>query len=279
MSQSKVSGVGTRYGAVFPLDSSGLPMPATATAVPMQGTLIEAIKGMAVTDPEPQRITHYGDDQPYAQDSLPPTEAGSFSFNTSKTNLDLDAMVEGGKVRTINSNKFIGGNSDNRGSEPQMMVHIYRQALDTDRNSSSFGKLRQWESRIYPSARIAKQTPAFEAQNTDVTYNATPTRVKFAPWFEQFNETNWGFSEAEYITHVTDYQPRINTYRGDGTITAFQLSHPPKTSTEVTVWVDGTQTTPTNVNTSANPSFTLGSAAGVGKLVFALAETDEPGNN
>ena len=279
MSKSKVAGVGTRYGVVLALNSDGLPLPQDASAVPVQGTLLQSIKGMGVSDPEPRRFTHFGDDDGFAQDSLPPQEAGSFNFTTAVTNLDLNAMLEGGIVRTISSNKMAGGNTNNRGSEPLMMLMIYRQALDTDKASAAFGKLRQWETRIYPSSRVSKQTDAFEAGNTDKSYSATPTKVKYAPWNEQFTEAIWGFTAAEYIEIVTDYHPRLNTYRGDGTITAFELSHPPFDSNQLSVWVDGTLTSPSAVDVSStNPAFTLGSAAALDKLVFALIETDEPGD-
>jgi hypothetical protein len=279
MSKSKTAGVGIRYGAVYNL-IDGLPLPAVASATPMNGTLIEGIKTNTVSDPAPRRITHFGDDRAYAQDSLPATESGSFNFTTSKSNMDLDAMLEGGQVRTINSNKFLAGNTDNKGSEPQVLLNIYRQALDVDKTSATFGKLRQWEGRLYPSVRITKTTPSYEAENTDITYEATPTPVKYTAWGEQFTEANWGVTEGEYISYVTDYHPRFNFYRGDGTITGFALTHPPVDSNAITVWVDGTATTPSAVNTnSTNPAFTLGSAAGVGKLVTALIETNAPGDN
>jgi hypothetical protein len=279
MSKTKSAGVGLRYGAIYPL-YDGLPTPNDSQATPVNGTLVEGIKTVTVTDPQPRNITHFGDDRAYMQDQLPSTESGSFTFTASKTNMDLDAMIEGGKIRTINSNKFRAGNTDNKGDEPQVLIVEYRQALDADLNSATFGKLRQWEGRVYPSVRISKQTPSHEAENTDITYNATPTQVKFTAWNEQFTEANWGNTEAEYIEFVTDYQPRFNFWRGDGTITAFQTSHPPQSSTNLTVWVDGTQTTPSAVNVSStNPAFTLGSAAGLDVLVAALIETDEPGDS
>lgn len=277
---SKTFGVGLRHMHIFLLDSSGLPMPADASATLIEGTMVEAVKTMTVNDPDPRRISHSGDDTLLAQDSLPALEAGSFDFTTSKTNLALDAMIEGGKVRTINSNNFRVGNSDNKGSEPQVMLVEYRQALDADPTSGSFGALRQWEARIYPSVRISKKSPSHEAENTDITYNATPTPVVNTPWNELFDETNWGATRGEYIENIIDYQPRWNFGRGDGTLTAFDLTHPPVDSNSLTVWVNGTLTTPSSVNTSStNPAFTLSSAPAVGNLVAALIETLEPGNS
>ncbi len=280
MSKPKVAGVGARYGSIFNLNSDGLPLPAVASATPLGGTLVQGIKTVTVDDPEPRQITHQGDDQPFAQDSLPAIEAGSFQFTTAVTNLDLNAMLEGGKVRTVNSNKMAGGNTDNRGNEPQVMFMAYRQALDVDKTSVTFGKLRQWEVRVYPSARISRLTDSFEAENVDKSYSAAPTRVKYTPWNEQLTEANWGFTEAEYLEMVTDSQPRPNMYRGDGTLVEFELTHPPVDANAITVWVDGTETAPSAVDVSStNPAFTMAAAPTVDKLVFALIETNEPGDS
>lgn len=279
VSKEIISGVGNRYGAVFNLNSDGLPYPAVASATPVEGSLFQGIKTMAVTDPDPQRITHYGDDGPIAQDSLPATEAGSFAITTAKSNMLIDAMVEGNKVRTLSNLNMRGGNSNKKGNEPQVFFYAYRQALDTDKQSSTFGKLRQWQLRLYPSTRLTPSTESFEQTNTDKTYNATPTPVTATPWGESFDEANWGQTSSEYIEITTEYQPRINTYIGDGTITEFALSHAPYDSDHIHVLVNGTTSTPSAVDTSAtNPAFTLSGAPGVGQGVFVLIETNAPGN-
>lgn len=280
MSKSKTFGVGLRLGHVFNLNSDGLPMPQDSSEALIGGTLIEGIKTLPITDPAPRRIAHVGEDRVLAQDSLPATDVGSFQVTTSKTNMALDAMLEGGKVRTINSNQYLVGNSDNKGSEPQVMPVFYRQALDADSTSASYGKLRQWEGKLYGSVRLTKTTPAWQEANTDVTYEGTPTKVTFTPWYEQLNETNWGATEAEYINDTSDYQPRWNFGRGDGTLTAFSPTHKPADSSSITVWVAGTQVTPSSVVVnSTNPAFTLSSPPALDAFIAAKIETDEPGNS
>lgn len=279
MSKQIVSGIGARYGVVFELAADGLPTAVLGADAGFYGTLVEGIKSMTANDPEPQRTTHYGDDNTIAQDSLPPTEVGSFTIVTAKTNIGLDAAMNGQKVRTINSNVYVAGNTDKRGSEPQLTGMFYRQALDTQKGSATMGKLRQWHIKIYPSARYSPASQSMEQAATDKTYNATPTAVTETPWAESFNEANWGASQAEFIEFTTDYHPRLNVWRTNASKTAFSLSHPPYDSSSLTVWVEDTgEVTPSNVNTSATmPSFTL--ADGVaGKMVLALIETNAPGS-
>lgn len=280
MSSSEiVSGVGARYGVVFVNDTTaGYPLPNAASATPDVGVEVQGIKTMPVSDPTPQRISHYGNDGVIAQDSLPGTEAGSFSVTTAKSNMTLDAVLEGAKVRTINTVvKMRAANSDNKGNEPLVTFMAYRQALDTQRGSGTFGKLRQYQGKIYPSARFAVQSQEFAQAETDKTYEATPTPVQFTSWNEELNSTNWGVARGEYIEFNTTYHPRLNVYRGNGTLVAFALSHTPVSSAYLHVWSDGTLATPSAVNTTAaNPAFTLSVAPGVDKQVFALIETQTP---
>jgi hypothetical protein len=186
-------------------------------------------------------------------------------------------MIEGNKVRAIDSLQLRGANTDKKGQEPQMCAIFYRQALDTQVGDAQFGKLRQWHVKIFPSVRITPKGQSFEQGATQKTYAATPTPVTVTPWNEIINEVNWGANFAEYIEMITDYQPRFNIFRGDGTITARQLSHQPVSSGYLHVMVDGTLTTPITVNTGANPSYTLGAATAMGKKEVVIIETVIPG--
>lgn len=278
-----VAGVGTRYGVLIPLDSDGLPSIQSSTAVPQQGTMIAGIKTATTSDPQPQRFTHYGQDRPQAQDSLPPTEVGTWVVTADNVNLLVDAMAEGNTVVTINQGVWRAGNSDQRGNEPIIGAMFYRQALDTKPGSGTFGKLRQWNIRIYPASRVAPSTQSYEAGITDKTYQGTPTPTGLTIWGQQYTEAVWGNSYAEYQEGIQNYEPRLNWWLANGTLVAFQLSHPPAvagTTAALDVWVDGTLTTPTSVVISTtNPAFTLGAAPGVGKKVVAMVYTSEPGIN
>lgn len=275
-----VSGVGARYAVVIPLDADGLPSVNVKQAAPQQGTLIEGIKTLARADGQVQRINHYGDDYVFAQDTLAPTEAGSITVTAAKTNLALDAMMESNKVVSAGTGKYRAGNTDKRGSEPQLGMMAYRQALDTTKGSPTLGKLRQWNIAIYGSVRFSPVSQPYEQAATDKTYNGTPTPTTTTLWGEQFEESSWGNSTGEYLDGVENYQPRLNWWRGDGTLTAFELSHPPVSADELTVWIAGTLTTPSSVNISAaNPAFTLSAPVADDAKMIALIKTTAPGNS
>lgn len=275
-----ISGAGTRYAIVAPLGSDGLPNVDTTTAVPVQGTVVEGIQTVSVTSPTPRRVNHRGNDYVFAQDTLPPTEISSFSFNTGKTNMRLDATVSRSKIRTIGNAKFMAGDTDKMGDEPQVFFAVYRQALDTDDTSDTFGQLRQWNMRTFPSTRIVRQAGEFGEAEVATVYDATPTPVKQTSWGENFDETNWGVNRGTFVDGVVNYHPRFNYWLGNGTLASFQLSHPPANANELLVWnaTQATQLSPSSVDlSSTNPAFTLSAAPGLGDKIVALIMTDEPG--
>jgi hypothetical protein len=275
---TKVAGVGVRRGQVFVLDANGLPFAATTNGGTMTaGTRIERLKTVGVTDPEVQRFSHYGDDEPYAQDSLPPTEIESFTFTTSKTNLTLDALIEGTKVRDYTMFQSRAANSDKRGSEPLVAVWSYRQALDVDESSATFGKLRQWEARSWPSTRIAGQTSGFEQGATDKTYQGTPTVVNSNVWGETLTENSDGATKASHFEMIFNNQPIVNVGVGDGTQTTWLTTCTPVDSANLKVFVGGSLTVPGSITYSATvPAFTVATPVPVGTQVLAIIGTTSP---
>lgn len=272
MSKEIVSGAGVRRGTVFILDANGLPMPSTASATPYTGVAIQGIKSTELTDAAPRRISHRGDDYVRVQDTLPSTELPSGRFTTSATNMVLDNLVSGTTTRSYTSSKHRAVSTDQKGDEPQVALFFYRQAMDADENSPTFGRLRQWNGRVFHSARVSEVPSAYGEAETDTSYEVTPTSVRYTVWNEEITTTNWGARRMVMDEGTYDYQPVVNTYRGNGTLTSFVLSHAPYDSDHLEVFVDGTLTTPSGVNTT-NPAFTLGAAAANAKLVFAIIQT------
>ena len=277
-----VAGAGTRYGVTFPLGTDGLPNVTVASATLIQGTLIQGIKSANIDDPDPRPVNHVGNDGVLAADSLPPTSVGAVTVDTAATNLALDALFEGNKVRTLGNTKWRAVNSDKAGNEAQVLMAFYRQAIDVDPTSATYGKLRQWHGALFPSIRVSPKSQPFGEAETNKSYNGIPTPVKDTPWGESLDETDWGASRAEYLEFTMNYHPRFNAGLGNGTLVSFVLSHPPFSSAELLVFncTTGAVLTPTGVTTtSANPSFTLGAAVADGTKLFVVIGTNEPGES
>jgi hypothetical protein len=272
-----VSGSGIRYGTVFTLDAdTGLPTTTVVAPLMDTGTRIEGIVSTTSNDPQPNRISFRGDDVVFAQDSLPPGEAETFSFQTDKVNFRLNEVLSGNKVVSYGTQMIAQAKNTNRtGAEPQVFALFYRQALDTDAESSTFGRLRQWHWRAYMSTRITEITPEMNADKSASQYEGTPTATKETPWAENFTNATWGAQRAFHIDGVSEGQPIPHIAIGDGTVTGFTLQKSPIDAAAIKVWVNGSLTTPSNVTTGANPSFTLGAAPANNAQVFAMVFTND----
>lgn len=280
MADDIMSGVGARYAVFLPNDpDTGLPHPTTSTQTPYVGVVIEGLKSVSVTEPEPQRITHVGDDRPYAQDTLPSTDFQTFQFTTSKNNMVLDGTLDGSKIRTAGTDAYFRmASNDNKGNEVRGTMWAYRQALNTDRSdAANFGKKRLYHSYVWPSVQISRQTASFEAAGVDITYDGTPTNVRKVPWSDALDTTDWGVTEGAMLEGSTRYHPRFNSWYGNGTIGIWNLSHPPVDSNHIMVWAgtEGSVVPVIAVGTGANPTLSIGTI-GVGIPIFALIQTNSP---
>lgn len=279
MAKQIASGVGARYAEAFLLNSStGLPNAPANTRQMIGGTLMH-IKSFEYNTPDDQEITHYDDDRPYAKDSLPPTEVGSFTIVGSRNDMVVDTLTEGTNIVSIDNVKARLGNSDNRGSEPSLFISTFRQALDTVPTSPTFGKLRQYNMAVVPSTRLINKTMAFAQTTVDKQYQGIPTPVTETPWKETFTEDVWGGLSGEYIEFITDFKPVWNFVNTTAGTLSYQLTKPPVSEAHLHIWLDGTlqsQLSAGSVNTSvSNPAFTLTGDPGA-KFMAVLIEHNQP---
>lgn len=258
-----VVGVGARYGAAFKLNPvTGLPDLGFNSGTLTPGTMVEGLKSLALESPQPQLFNPYGDDSVYAQDALPPTEIGGGTMVSSKTNLSLQAFFDDTLVVNEGDLEIVVGNTDKRGSEAQMMVYAYRQALDVQKGSSTFGKLRQWNMSIIPATRVFTNAPSYEQGLVDRTYNLAPTPVTTTPWAKGINASGFGANRGAYLEATSTYKPELVAGFGNGTLAQFALPRIPVSSAFVRFWVNGTLATVSSLNTSNNPSVTLSPVPG-----------------
>lgn len=275
-SKDIVAGVGTRYGQVILNDTTtGLPSGTFNSGTLQAGTNVEGIKSFTYNDPDTQKITHYGNDYSFAQDSLPATEVGSFNITTGKTNLALDTVVDGTTEVTLDSSlKARAGNTNKKGNEPFVTFSVFRQALDTQIGSSTFGRLRQWNLALIPSTRIVSKLPGMAQGLADKTYQGIPTPVRNTPWNIAMTDAIWNATQAEYFEMTADYQPVIVVGQGNGTLTRFGLPVVPVDTAHCHVWGNGTLQTVVLVGTSATAPYVQISGTLTGSApIFAIIET------
>ena len=239
------SGVGFRHCQILAVSASGFPL-ATDTAE-YAGARISGARTLTINDPEPQQITHLGDDRPFALDVLPPTEALTGELVTGKVNDVVSQILSDDLGVTIGEAEILGIGTDNRGDEDQVCMLAYRQTLDTDPDSANFGA-RRWEFRLFPLTFLIERETGFSESPEERMYTVRPQFVTQYPWGVSFDVNTEGFEQAQGLRGISEYKPRLVSFLGDTAETSFvfDTSFYAQSTDKIAVWVDGTLTT-TNI--------------------------------
>ena len=262
------SGVGFRHCQVLALDASGYPA-ATDTSE-YSGLRVSGARTLTINDPEPQQIVHIGDDRPFALDVLPPTEPVSGELIVSKINDTVDAIIGDDNSVTVGEAKLFGLGTEKRGDENQVCVLAYRQTVDTDPDSANFGT-RRWEFRLFPKTFLIGREGGFSESPEEKPYTIRPQFVKKYPWGVSFAGGTEGFEQAQGFRGISQYKPRLISYKGDDSETSFvfDTSYYAQATGKITIWVNGTEDT---VATKATTGVTFATAPTTDAMVVIFYE-------
>lgn len=280
MAQTQIaSGTGLRNIRAWLIDSDGYPVGTQSGTNGYPGFLIDGAKSFTSNVPDPQIVTHTGNDQPFAQDVLPPTELENATLTTGKTNLSADALLTDTLVETLTGNLVMGGMSTNKqGCEPQVVLMGWRQAVDTDPTSANFGQ-RRYITSMYPSSRVVPKGGSMEEGSDDVnSYNVVPTTVTQTPWNVSFTEVTNGYTRTQRLRFISDGPLMMESFDTSGAASTFSVDFTPVSVAKTHVWYYGSPQTVSSVDT-ANKTFTLSAppALATAKLVALYETTDQCG--
>ena len=249
------SGVGFRSLRIYEIDpDTGLPN--ASGSEPYTGVWVSGVRNLEITDPDARIFTHIGDDGPFAQQSLPPTESMSGRLTTAKRNLTLDAILSGQEVFEMGQAQAIGSGTDKRGFERQVAALAYRQMVDTDPDSETYGRTR-WEFKVMPLVQFLPLEGGFAQDSVDErAYNLRPAFVTRNITGKDFNNTDEGFQRAQVISGIAANKPFFDFFLGNGSQTVFVFDSDFDTSDveSIAVWVDGVLTAATETLTQVTLS-------------------------
>ena len=216
--------VGARHARIYELSTStGVISAGTASTTAYTGFWVSGVRGLELTSPEPQVIYHAGDDSIFQVDSLPATEAITGTLTTGKINLTINEELTGDKVVTAGERKYAAFGTSNQGSELQVCMLVYQQALDTQPGSSTEGQ-RRWSWMLLPKALIIPQQASFGGTEFVQTYTVRPQFVSSYPWGLALASATEGSTRVQGFRGLAEYKPMINAWTGNNTITTFNLS-------------------------------------------------------
>ena len=210
----KAGGAGFRRGMVYELDPiTALPKPPAVASETEPETYLAFVcsKTFTPTMPDPQIITHTGDDGVCGSIMLPPNESIVGELTTGVTNLDVDALLQNINVVTHGDQKTIG-----RGQTPQEYALtgflFYRVSVDSDPESPTKGADRYNYLQI-PKCKSAPQGSPYEEGGDDVnTYSLMPQSTKNYLWGMLFTDPIEGFIQTQMITGIAVGVPTLNTF-------------------------------------------------------------------
>lgn len=254
-SSGKQLGVGLRHAVIFELNSSGSPAATDTTAY--EGNQIVGAQAYDLTIPDPRKITHVGDDRPLQVDYLPPNEAMSAELRAARDDFDVLAILSSTSQVTVGEAKVVGLATDQQGSEPQVGLLCYQQALDDSGQ-------RSWRWYLLPKATVYVHPKGMDENASEHRYMVSPAVVSAHMWETAFASGTEGFTQAQMLLGMSEYKPKIVAFLASTADTTFTLpsSYPAAATGKMVVWVDGTEQT-----------------SGVTKATDSIEFTTAPGNN
>lgn len=263
------SGVGFRNLRVYELNAdTGLPN--ASGSQPYTGVWVSGVKSLEIVDPESQHFTHTGDDGPFAEQSLPAKDAMTGKLLTAKRNLTAEALFSGQKVFGLGQAQTGGAGTDKRGFEPQLAAMAYRQMVDTDPDSATFGRKR-WEFKIMPMVQFIAIEGGFMADAMDERiYSLRMAFVTRNINGKIFANADEGFQRAQLVPGISANKPFWDFFLGNGvqTIFVFDPAYVTSDTGSIASWVDGVLT----ANTPTLTQVTISPAPASGKLVAVKRE-------
>lgn len=226
--------VGLRYAVVFPLNSSGRPAASGVTVY--EGLKVEGPKAFSLNQTEARKITHYGADRVLAVDYLPPNEGVTGELRVGVHDLNMQATLSGVQVNILGEAQLIGHATNKQGSEPQVGLMLYQQALDLVSGA------RHYRCFIFPRAICIPATSGMSENPEDVVYRIAPTPSTKHLWGATLTALTDGITEAQYHELSTTGVPNLVAFKGDGTTTVFSFptASPALSTAKITVWKNGT---------------------------------------
>jgi len=242
ITQNEVStGIGLRNARVALRDTDGVIKVPSGTpfneAYP--GLLISGVLGLSIALPEAQRITARGDDRAYYTFTLPPTEVPTGQLRSSKTNIDVVALLTGTKTFGSDTTKKIAFATDEQGDEPEIVLWGMQRGIDSQPGSTTFGQ-KVWRTYILLNAMATVQPSSMEDSTVgEFVYSLVANDATVDENGHTFTSVDEGFTAASIILVISLGKYMLDAFEGNGTHRTFNLSQTPRTAAIITVYVDG----------------------------------------
>jgi hypothetical protein len=194
---------------------------------------------LTLNDPEPRQIVHTGDDSVFALDTLPPQEPISGELVMGKQSESLDALISDVNSVTVGESTLFPIGTNRRGDEAQVALVAYRQAIDVDETSSTYGK-RVWQLRLFPRCFVIPREIGFEDKPEERSYTIRPAFINQYPWGVVLTTTTENAVRAQGFRGVAEKKPKLCAFVTNGTSTQFTLPIAAYGTAKIKAWLVST---------------------------------------
>jgi hypothetical protein len=264
----KQLGVGLRFATVFALNASDYLAASGVSAY--EGLQVSGAKAFMVNVPDPRQIVHTGDDRVLQRDVLPSLEGVTAELRAARRDFAMHALLTGTNVNTIGEAETVGMGTDQQGNEPQVGMLLYQQALDADS-----GK-RRWKSYVIPKAVVIPKAAEMNENPQEHVYSVTPYVVSQHLWGTPFSSGSAGdgFSQAQVIEMMTEYEPVLVGFRSSGSAQAysFPADKPAASVDKIHAFAGGVELT-SEITKAVTGITTVGGTPVYGEVISVLYET------
>ena len=203
----KIFSVGLNAARIYRLDQdSGLVDPTNATAY--DGFSVGGPVTFTYEPPDPEVISHPGNNQVLQQDSLPSLEASSGTLEVSRTDMDTIAHLTNTKVNsTLMTNvNSVGWRTNQQGTEPTVAFMTYAQAKTP-------AGVRAWSTYVFSKSIITPKAKGQAREQGNHSYNVLPQFASTHLVGVAYSVADDGFTSTEVNEYQSNYRLHIAAWK------------------------------------------------------------------
>lgn len=212
----KIFTVGLNAARIYALDQDTGYLNATAATASYDGYSVGGPVTFTYEPPDPEVISHPGNNQVLQQDSLPSLEASSGSLEVSRTDVDTIAHLTNIKVNAslMTNVNSIGWRTNQQGTEPTVAFVTYAQA------KTSAG-IRAWSTYVFSKSIVTPKPKGQSREQQNQSYFVLPQFASSHLVGVSYSVADDGFTSAEVNEYQSNYRLHFAAWKVGATETAF----------------------------------------------------------
>jgi len=214
----KIFTVGMNAARIYRLDQDSGAIDAT-NATAYDGHSVGGPVTFAYDPPNPDVISHPGNNQVLQQDSLPSLEASSGTLEVSRTDADTIALLTNTKVNStlVTNVNSIGWRTNQQGTEPAVGFVTYAQAKTP-------AGVRCWSTFAFAKAMITPKPKGQSREQQNHSYFVLPQFTTSHIVGVAYSLTDDGFTSTEVNEYQSNYRLHVAAWKTTNVEAAYDFA-------------------------------------------------------